>query len=110
MKAAYRFIPTLTLGLASFLLLGCPVVTDGTADTTTPAPCTGETDCPDGIACVFPNGTDQPGFCDVDETQISTGTPVPCSTDEDCPEGIGCVFANGTDQDGFCDVDETLTP
>ena len=110
MKAAYRLIATLALALPFFFLLGCPVVPDGTADTTTPAPCSVQTDCPDGIECVFPNGTDQPGFCDVDETQVSTGTPAPCNADEDCPEGIGCVFLSGTDQDGFCDVDEMLSP
>ncbi len=67
MKAAYRFVPTLAVALPSLCLLGCPAAPDGSADITTPAPCTVETDCPDGIACVFPNGTDQPGFCDVDE-------------------------------------------
>ncbi len=110
MKADYRFIPTLTLARASLCLLGCPAAPDGSADITTPAPCTVETDCPDGIACVFPNGTDQPGICDVDETLVSTGTPAPCNADEDCPEGIGCVFPNGTNQDGFCDIDETQAP
>lgn len=75
-----------------------------------PAPCSNDEDCGDGIACIFPNGEDQAGFCDVDETQVSTGTPAPCSTDEDCPEGIACVLADGTDQDGFCDIEETLAP
>ncbi len=110
MKAVYRMIPRLTRALPSCLLLGCPVAPDGSADMATPAPCTVQTDCPDGIACVFPNGTDQPGFCDVDETQVSTGTPAPCNADEDCPEGIGCVFPSGTDEAGFCDVDEMLSP
>ena len=105
MNATYRFSPTLTLALLSLCLLGCPMT-----DSATPVPCTMDTDCPDGIACVFPNGTDQPGICDVDETQVSTGTPAPCNADEDCPVGISCVFPNGTDQDGFCDIDETQAP
>ncbi len=32
-----------------------------------PAPCDTDEDCPDGITCIFSNGTDQPGFCDVEE-------------------------------------------
>ncbi len=111
MKFATRATGTLALGLSLMCLLGCPfVVPGGPADLTTPAPCTVDTDCGDGIACIFPNGEDQPGICDVDETQVSTGTPAPCNGDADCPDGIACVFANGTDQDGFCDVDEMLAP
>ena len=71
MKATYRFISTLTIAFSSLCLLGCPgVFPGGMTDTTTPAPCTVDTDCPDGIACVSLNGTDQPGFCDVDETLV----------------------------------------
>lgn len=111
MKATQRFLVTLTLAIPSLCLLGCPgVPADGTGDSATPAPCTADTDCPDGIACVFADETDAQGFCDVDETQISTGTPAPCNADADCPEGIGCLFPNGTDQAGFCDVDETQAP
>lgn len=32
-----------------------------------PAPCEGDGDCREGIACIHPNGDDGPGFCDVDE-------------------------------------------
>lgn len=111
MKIATRVTATLTLGLSFICLLGCPIVRPGgNTDMTTPAACTVDTDCPDGIACIFPNGEDQAGFCDVDETQVSTGTPAPCNGDADCPEGIACLFANGSDQDGFCDIQETLAP
>ncbi len=111
MKFATRATATLTLGLACTCLLGCPgVLPGGMTDSTIPAPCTVDTGCPNSIACIFPNGTDQPGICDVDETHVSTGAPVPCSGDEDCPEGIACVFANGMDQDGFCDIEETQAP
>ena len=111
MKFATRAAATLTLGLTCMCLLGCPgVITGGVADLTTPAQCTVDTDCPDGIACIFPNGIDQPGICDVDETQVTIGVPAPCNGDEDCPEGIACLFANGTDQDGFCDIEETQAP
>ena len=111
MKVATSITAMLALGLTSTCMIGCPgVLPDGMADMTTPAPCTVDSDCPDGIACVFQDGTDQDGFCDVDETQVSTGTPAPCNADEDCPEGIACVFANGIDQDGFCDVEETQAP
>ncbi|MCH7527616.1 MAG: hypothetical protein IID39_09275 [Planctomycetes bacterium] len=79
-------------------------------DIGTPAPCSNDADCPEGIACIFPNGMDQMGICDVDETQVSTGTPAPCDADEDCPEDIGCIFPNGTDQPGICDLEETQAP
>ena len=111
MNCAARTSATVALGLTSICMIGCPVVLpDGMADLTTPAPCTVGSDCPDGIACVFQVGTDQDGFCDVDETQISTGVPAMCNADEDCPDGIACVFANETDANGFCDVEETLAP
>ena len=111
MNFAARTTATLTIGLTSICLIGCPgVLPDGMADLTTPAPCTVDSDCPDGIACVFQEGTDQDGFCDVDETQVSTGTPAPCNTDEDCPDGIACILSSGKDQDGFCDVEEMLAP
>ena len=111
MKSNYRFILALTLAVPSLFLLGCPgVYPGGTTGTTTPAPCSVDADCGDGIACIFPNGPDQPGICDVDETQVSTGTPAPCNADEDCPEGIDCVFPNGMDEGGFCDVEEMLAP
>ena len=70
MKFATRATCTLTLGLSLMHLLGCPgVLPGGMTDLTTPAPCTVDTDCPDGIACIFLNGTDQEGFCDVEEMQ-----------------------------------------
>ncbi len=77
---------------------------------TTPAQCTMDSDCPDGITCVFQDGEIQDGFCDVDETLVSTGAPAMCNADEDCPDGIACIFANETDLNGFCDVEETLAP
>ena len=111
MNFAARTTATVALVLTSICLIGCPgVLPDGMADLTTPAPCTVDSDCPDGIACVFQEGTDQDGFCDVDETQVSTGVPAMCNADEDCPEGITCVFANEADPSGFCDVEETLAP
>ena len=110
MKSVTRAAATLALGLTASLLIGCPGVTDGMAELTTPAPCTLDSDCPDGIACVFPDGTDQEGFCDVDETQVSIGAPAMCGSDEDCPAGVACVFANEADASGFCDVEETLAP
>lgn len=111
MKATYRSILALALALPSLFILGCPgVFSGGMTDAPTPAPCRVDTDCGDEIACIFPNGTDQPGICDVDETQVSTGTPAPCSADDECPDGIDCVFPNGTDQEGFCDIDEMLAP
>ena len=111
MKFSTRTTATAALGLTSICLIGCPgILPNGMVDLTTPAPCTVDTDCPEGIACVFPDGTDQDGFCDVDETQVSTGVPAMCNADEDCPEGITCVFANEADPSGFCDVEETLAP
>ena len=111
MKTVTRATATVALVLTSICLIGCPgVLPDGMADLTTPAPCTVDTDCPEGIACIFPNGEDQGGICDVDETQVTTGAPAMCSTDADCPNGIACVLANETDANGFCDVEETLAP
>ena len=111
MKFAIRATATLIVGLSFMCLLGCPaVLPGGITALTTPLPCAVDTDCPDGIACIFPNGKDQSGISDVDETQVSTGTPAPCSSDEDCLDGIACVFANGMDQDGFCDIEETQGP
>ncbi len=111
MKLATRETAMMTLGLTCTCLLGCPVVfSGGLTGSATPAPCTADADCPDGIACLFPNGSGQPGICDVDETTVSTGVPAPCNGDGDCPEGIACVFADGVDRDGFCDVDETQAP
>ena len=111
MKSATRAAATLAIGLTATLLIGCPgILPDGMADLTTPAPCLMDAECPDGVTCVFPNGTDQEGFCDVDETQVSTGAPALCNADEDCPVGIACVIANGMDQNGFCDVEETVAP
>ena len=111
MNFAARTTATLVFGLSFVCLLGCPgVLPNGMADLTTPAPCTMDSDCPDGISCVFQDGTDQDGFCDVDETQVSTGAPAMCSADEDCPEGIACIFANEADPSGFCDVEERLAP
>lgn len=111
MRFATRATGTLILGLSVMCLLGCPLLVPGDpTGLTTPAPCAVDTDCGGDIACIFPNGEDQPGICDVDETQVSTGTPAPCNADADCPDGIACVFANGTDQDGFCDIEEMLAP
>ncbi len=111
MKIATRAAVTFSLGFSLICMLGCPIAfSGGTPNMTTPAPCTVDSDCPDGIACVFQDGTDQDGFCDVDETQVSTGAPAMCNADEDCPEGIACVFANETDASGFCNVEETLAP
>ena len=108
MKFTDRVTVSIALGLSCLCVVGCPgVLPDGIADATTPAPCTADADCGDAVACIFPNGTDQQGICDVDETQVSTGVPAPCNAADDCPDGIVCVFADGTDQDGFCDIDET---
>jgi len=111
MKTAIRASATLAFGLGCMCMFGCPVVVpDGSTDMTTPAACTSDTDCPDGIACLFPDGEDQTGYCDVDETQVSSGMPAMCDGDGDCPDGIACVFANETDQVGFCDVADTQAP
>ena len=111
MKSATRASATLAVGLSIMCLLGCPFLSpSGTTDMTTPAPCTVDSECGDGIACIFPNGEDQPGICDVDETQVSTGTPAPCNDDMDCPNGIACVFADESDQVGFCDIEEMQAP
>ncbi len=99
MKHLARLGVTLTAVAVALCCFGCPGVI------TVPAPCASDADCPEGIACIYPNGMDETGISDEDET--STGTPAPCNADEDCPEGIACVFANGMDQDGFCDVEET---
>ncbi len=110
MKDSSRVTTMMTVGFGLVFLVGCPgVMPDGSPDLTTPAPCSNDADCPEGIACVLPNGEDQGGFCDVDDTQVTTGTPAPCSSDADCPEGVACLFADGG-QDGFCDVDEMLAP
>ena len=110
MKSVARITTTVTVVLSCTCLIGCPGVNpDGMEDLTTPAPCTMDSDCPDGIACVLEDDSEV-GFCDVDETQVSTGAPAMCNADEDCPEGITCVLANETDANGFCDVEETLAP
>jgi hypothetical protein len=111
MKFGTRAAATLSLGISLICIFGCPIAfPGGTPDMTAPVPCIVDSDCPDGIACIFPDGTDNDGFCDVDETQVSTGAPAMCSIDEDCPDGIACVFANETEANGFCDVEETLAP
>ena len=112
MKIAVQSVGRTLVAIAIVACWGCPLVPapDGPGDAATPAPCTTNQDCPDGIACVFPNGTDPPGFCDVDETEVTTGTPAPCNTDEECPEGIGCIFPDGPDQAGFCDIEEMQGP
>ena len=111
MKLATRVSTTVAVGIAFLLVPGCPGIFPGEmTDIGTPAPCSNDADCPEGIACIFPNGMDQMGICDVDETQVSTGTPAPCDADEDCPEDIGCIFPNGTDQPGICDLEETQAP
>ena len=52
------------------LLVECPTnVASDVPSSETPAPCHSDEDCPDGIACVLPDGGEQSGSCDVDETQ-----------------------------------------
>ena len=74
----------------------------------TPAPCTSDADCPEGVVCNFFNGEDESGTCDVEET--SSPTPAPCTSDEDCPDEVACIFPSGPGESGFCDVDETQGP
>ncbi len=96
MKHIDRLGVTLTVVAVALCCFGCPGVM------TVPAPCASDADCPEGIACIFPNGMDEPGFCE--ETQPPV--PAPCASDADCPEGIACS-SNGV---GFCDVEETQEP
>ena len=63
MKHIARLGVTLTVVAVALCCFGCPGVM------TVPAPCASDADCPEGIACIFPNGMDEPGFCDVEETQ-----------------------------------------
>jgi len=52
------------------LVAACPtVVHTDPPSIGTPSPCNSDEDCPDGVACVIPEGGEQTGFCDVDETQ-----------------------------------------
>lgn len=106
MKTTGRLVVSLVFGAAILCMYGCPVITNGGVSATTPAPCSSDDDCPEGIACLFPSGTDQPGICDVDETQVTSGTPAPCMSDGECPDGVSCIFAGGADQPGFCDIQE----
>ncbi|MHC5109263.1 MAG: hypothetical protein ACYTHJ_05235 [Planctomycetota bacterium] len=107
-KNLIRAIAVLHVGLSFAFLVGCPgVIPDSLPDMTTPAPCSGDADCPDGIACIFPNGEDQGGICDVDETQVTTGAPAPCTSNQDCPDGVIGVLAREMDTEGFCDIEET---
>jgi len=101
----------IVLGVSLLCTMGCPLVppSDG-ADTTTPAPCTADGDCPDGITCIFPDGGGDTGYCDTDETHVTTGVPAPCHADDDCPEGISCVLPDGADGAGFCNVQERHEP
>lgn len=93
---------------------GSDAGTDASSGTSSaaPAPCEDETDCPEGIACIIPDGEDGPGFCDVEEMGISpsSAAPAPCMSSDECPEGIDCVFPNGSDGFGFCDVNEMIAP
>lgn len=83
----------------------------GATTSAAPAPCEDETDCPDGIACVHPSGSDGPGFCDVEEMSVtpSMGAAAPCVDDSECPEGIACVKFDESGP-GFCDVNEMIEP
>ena len=107
MKLASQIVGRVLATVAVLVCCGCPGILGGVEGLGTPAPCTADADCPDGISCMFANEGDESGFCDVDETQVTTGVPAPCNADEDCPEGIGCTFANEGDESGFCDIDET---
>lgn len=108
MKAAAHTPVHPLFALAMLVCRGCPGTgPDGTTTLGTPAQCSAAGDCGEGIACLFPNGMDQPGVCDVEEIQVSSGTPALCNSDEDCPEGIGCIFTDGEDLIGYCDVEET---
>ena len=69
MRFAYR-TGCLVLIPCILLVVGCPVILPGDMPSSeVPAPCNSDEDCPAGIACVLPDGEDQPGLCDVDETQ-----------------------------------------
>ena len=104
MKHTARLSVTLTAVAAILCCAGCPDVL------TVPAPCMTDEDCGGEIACIFPNGVDEPGICDVDETQVTLGTPAPCASDADCGGEIACIFPNGPEQGGICDVDEVQAP
>jgi len=87
-----------------------------------PVKCDVSADCPKGIDCVFPNGPDEPGFCDLkhmglngsdggtdaggDAAQgVHLGTPARCMTTDDCGD-LPCIVPDGGDGVGFCDVSE----
>ena len=111
MKTTARPGISLLLGAAVLCSYGCPgILPDGSDGSATPAPCSSGDDCPEDIACIFPNGMDEPGFCDVEETQVTSGVPAPCVLDEDCPDGVSCIFPNGTDLPGICDIEELQGP
>lgn len=68
MKKLYRTAAIAAIGFTVACGFGCPSVTeDGGIDNAVPAPCSADDECPEGIACLFPNGADQSGFCDVTE-------------------------------------------
>lgn len=86
-----------------------------------PVPCADDSQCPSGIACVFPE-PGQSGFCDVSEMgaggasgadsgmPVSSAAPAPCTTDADCGPEIACKHLEGQAGPGFCDVDEMIAP
>lgn len=61
MKHTARLGVTLTAVAAVLCCAGCPEVL------TVPAPCTSDEDCGGEITCIFPNGPEEAGICDVDE-------------------------------------------
>lgn len=68
MKVLFRGATVTAIGLAVACGLGCQAVTDdGGITNAVPAPCTSDADCGDGITCLFPNGANEAGICDVTE-------------------------------------------
>ena len=68
MKLASQIVGRVLIGAAILVCCGCPGILPGeVADLGTPAPCTGDEGCPEGIRCIFVNEGDETGFCDIDE-------------------------------------------
>lgn len=89
-----------------------------------PVKCDVSGDCPKGIDCIFPNGPDEPGLCDVkhlglnggdagsdaggDAAQgVHLGTPARCMTTDDCG-GLPCLLPDAGDGYGVCDLSDMM--
>ena len=124
-----RNVISLVLAGALLALAGCKGEDDGgtakdenqagqgaTETNVAPAPCKDDDDCPEGIACAFPEQGGDIGFCDVNEMVtgedsgpvVSTGAPALCNDAGDCPPGIECKSWSAAGGPGYCAVDEMV--